>query len=65
MAGDETGIGYGDKSDDNGNKVGSQATSSKAMARATVTQWQGPPRRQCSTSGAVGDNDRHRRGRRE
>ena len=39
MAGDETGIGDGGKSDGDGNKVGSQATASRAMARATVKQW--------------------------
>ena len=65
MADDEKGIGDGGKSDGNGDKVGGQATASRAMERATVTQWRGPPRRQRSTSGAVGDNDRHCRGRRE
>ncbi len=65
VAGDETGIGNGGKSNGNGNKVGGQARASRAMVRATVMQWQGPPRQQHSTSGAVGDNDRHHRGRRK
>ncbi len=55
MAGDKTGIGDGGKSNDDGDKVGGQATASRAMARATVTRWRGPPpRRQRSKSGAVG-----------
>ena len=54
MAGDKSGIGDGGKSDDDNNKVGGQATASRAMARATVTQWRGSPRRQCPTSGAEG-----------
>ncbi len=37
MAGDETGIGNGGKSDGDGNKVGGKATASRAMAKATVT----------------------------
>ncbi len=37
MAGDKTGIGDGGKSDGNGDKVGEQATASRAMERATVT----------------------------
>ena len=53
----------GGKSDGDGDKVGGQATASRAMARATMTRWQGPSRRQRSTSGAVGENDRYRRGR--
>ena len=65
MAGDETGIGDGGKSDGDGNKVGGQATASRAMARATVTRWRGPPHRQRLASGAAGDNNHHRRGRRE
>ena len=39
VAGDETGIGDGSKSDGNGDKVGGQATASRVMVRATVTQW--------------------------
>jgi hypothetical protein len=39
VAGNETGIVDGDKSDGDGNKVGGQETASRAMARATVTQW--------------------------
>ena len=50
MAGDEVGNGDGGKSDGDGDKVGGQATASmmpsRAMARATVTRWRGPPRRQ-------------------
>jgi len=65
VAGNETGIGDGGKSDGYGDNVGGQETASRAMVRAMVMQWRGPPRRQRSTSGAAGDNDRHRRGRRE
>ncbi len=65
VAGDEKGIGDCGKSDGDGDKVGGQATTSREMARATVTRWRGPPRRQRLTSGAAGDNDRHCRGRRE
>ena len=65
MAGDKTGIGDSGKSNDDGNKFVGQATASRAMARATVTKWQGPPRQQRSASGAAGDNKRHRRRRRE
>jgi hypothetical protein len=65
VAGNERGIGDGGKSNGDNDKVGRQATASRAMARAMVTRWQGPPRRQLSTSGAVGDNNRHRRGHRE
>ena len=65
MAGDETGISNGGKSNGNGEKVGGQATASRAMARAKVMRWQGPPRQQRSTSGAAGDNDLHRHGRHE
>ena len=43
MVGDVTGIGDGGKSDGDGDKVGGQATASRAMARAMVTRWQGPP----------------------
>ena len=39
MAGDKTGISDGGKSDGNGDKVGGQATASRAMARAMVTRW--------------------------
>ena len=63
VASDETGIGDGSKSDGDGDKSGGQATASRVMVRATVMQWRGPPRRQRSTSGAAGDNDRHRSGR--
>ena len=35
-------------------QVGGQATASRAMARAAVTRWQGPPRQQRSTSGVAG-----------
>jgi len=65
VAGDETGIGEGGKSDCYGDKVGGQETASRAMVTATVTRWQGPPRRQRVTSGAAGDNDHHRRGHRK
>ena len=65
MGGDKTGIGDSGKSDGDGNKFVGQATASRAIARATVTKWQGPPRQQRSTSGAAGDNDRHRHRRRE
>ena len=37
MAGNETGVVDGGKSDGNGNEVGGQATASRAMARAMVT----------------------------
>jgi len=39
VAGNETGIADGGKSDGDGNKVGGQATASRAMARAMVTGW--------------------------
>jgi len=42
VAGNETGIGDGGKSDGDGDKVGGQATASRAMARATVMRWRGP-----------------------
>ena len=44
MAGDETGIGDCGKSVGDGDKVGGQATESRAMVRAMVTQWRDPPR---------------------
>ena len=43
MAGDETGIGDGGKSDGNGNKVGGQATASRAMVRATMMDGKAHP----------------------
>ena len=39
VADDETRIGNGNKSDGDGNKVGGQATASRAIARATVMRW--------------------------
>ena len=39
MAGNGTGISDRGKSDGNGDKVGGQATASRAMARAMVTRW--------------------------
>ena len=39
MAGDRTGISDRGKSNGDGDKVGGQATASRAMARAMVTQW--------------------------
>ena len=54
----ETGIGDGGKSNCYGDKVEGQETASRAMVRAVVTRWRGPPRRQRLTSGAAGDNDR-------
>jgi hypothetical protein len=40
VAGNETGNGNGGKSNGNSDKVGRQATASRAMARATVTRGQ-------------------------
>jgi len=74
VAGDKTSIGDGGKSDCYGDKVGGQETASRAMVRAMVRNGEAHPddniqhpgpRRQPSTSGAAGDNDRHRCGRRE
>jgi len=62
VASDEMGIGDGSKSDGDGDKSGGQATASRVMVRAKVTRWRDPPQRQHLTSGAVGDNDHHRRG---
>jgi len=39
VAGDETGIGDGGKSNGDDDKVGGQATASRAMVRAMVTRW--------------------------
>jgi len=43
VVGDETGIGNGGKSDGYGDKVGGQQMASRAMVRATVMRWRGPP----------------------
>ena len=43
VAGDKMGIGNGGKSKGYGDKVGGQEIASRAMVRATVMQWRGPP----------------------
>ena len=54
MAGDETGIGDGGKRGGYSDKVGGQETASRAMVRATVTRWRGPPRRHVQRPGQRG-----------